>query len=329
MYTTGVTPAPSTNRFTHYVKFRLRANSNFGAGSSTQISSVTINNVAVLSDTSSPNNPALAAATNPSGASLPRYQNWCEYNSAWPNTTRFTLGGFHCLGPYMYMPARFNNVKIDSTDGSISLYYNSNTDNRGNSATRPVINLTNGGLIANVQCGRSNATTTTPSDNCTSNIPSTTYADVGEHDFFNIFGRDTAPGLTCSEMGLSNQPCNQYIVVGTDPDNATNPSKISGIWFYMPWGYIAFNSALCSPLPAIPFNTYFPSDDSWNISGRLWVRTIHACGQNHFRVPPSSSSSLAQLTGASTTANVTYLPWSGNDWVARSPSITQRWLSLN
>jgi hypothetical protein len=144
---------------------------------------------------------------------------------------------------------------------------------------------------------------------------------VGEYDYFNIFGRDTPPGNNCTEMGLSGQPCNQNMVIGTDASSTTTDrAKIAGAWFYLPWGLITFSSNGCgSGFATLPDNFYYGTNDSWNFAGRIWVRSILACGQNHFRVPPSSSSSLNALIGEFNTANTGYIGWTGIDWVARSP----------
>jgi len=222
------------------------------------------------------------------------------------------------------MRAVGNTLWIDTSDYSISFYYNSDNDFRGNTTAAPLVNLFRGGTISTVKCISGSA----PTDNCTTLVPEVS-ATVGEFDYFNMFGRDTAPGNNCSEMGLTNQPCNQYITIGTN-NSGTTPSRISGTWFYFPWGFLAFASNLCSPIPASPLGaSYFSSDDSWTFAGRIWARTILACGQNHFRVPPSSSASFSQLTGAANTAQTTYIGWSGIDWVARSTTTARQGFSLN
>lgn len=298
------------NRFSHYVKFRLRANSNYSTLSTlaTRLSSVALDYVTIKGDTS----PASANYN-------PQYKNWCEFNSSRPATILFPNGGFHCVGPTIDLRSTANDLYVDTTDGSISLYYNSSTDFRGNDTGTPVVNLRDGGSISNVQCSRANQPSTLPVDNCRTPVDESVYAPVGEYDYFNIFGRDTPPGNTCAEMGLSNQPCNQNFVIGTDASlTATDRARIAGAWFYLPWGAVSFASNSCGT-PTLPDSFYYGTNDSWNFAGRIWVRTILACGQNHFRVPPSSSSSLNALIGEFNTANTGYIGWAGTDWVARSP----------
>jgi hypothetical protein len=222
-----------------------------------------------------------------------------------------------------------NDLYVDTTDGSISLYYNSSTDNRGNDTSTPVVNLRDGGSISNVQCSRANISSTLPVDNCRTPVDESVYSPVGEYDYFNIFGRDTPPGTACAEMGLSNQPCNQNFVIGTDASlTVTDRARIAGAWFYLPWGAVSFASNSCGT-PALANSFYYGTNDSWNFGGRIWVRTILACGQNHFRIPPSSSSSLNALIGEFNTDNTGYIGWTGIDWVARSPVGTRKGFSLN
>ena len=317
------------NRFSHYVKFRLRANSNFSnVATANAIKDVTLNSVAIKTDDgTTPSNAGVA------GAVLPQYKNWCEFNASKPNTIFLPNGGFHCVGPTISISSTANDLLVDTTDGSISLYYNSSTDSRGKDPTTPVINLNAGGSLSNVQCPRANSTTTTPTDNCRTPVDEGVYAPVGEYDYLNIFGRDTPPGVDCTEMGLGNQPCNQNMVIGTDASSTTTDrARIAGAWFYLPWGLISFSSNGCGNLasfPILPDSFYYGTNDSWNFAGRLWVRSVIACGENHFRVPPSSSSSLNALVGEFNAANTGYIGWTGIDWVARSPTMTRKGFSLN
>ncbi|MEI6830854.1 MAG: hypothetical protein WCK64_13545 [Synechococcaceae cyanobacterium ELA445] len=305
------------NRFSHYVKFRLRANSNFSATVNNALSSVALTSVSIKGDTNT-------ASAN----YAPQYKNWCEYSPTFPITDQFT-NGFHCVGPTINVLSSGNNLWMDTTDGSISLYYNSNTDTRGNTNANPVINLAQGGSLSNVQCPRASSTSTAPTDNCTTNVAQNVYSTVGQYDYFNIFGRDTPPGTNCTEMGLSNQPCNQIVVIGTDASStAANRSVIAGAWFYLPWGNITFSSNGCSPIPSLADSVYYATN-SWNFAGRIWTRTLLACGQNHFRVPPSSANSLDQLIGGYDANTTSLIGWKGIDWVARSPTGTRKGFSLN
>lgn len=297
----------SANRFSHFVKFRLRANSDLGTGGSA-ISQINLTNVEILS-----RNPSSTSVGNPT------YLNWCEYSSTFPVTASFT-GGFHCLGPTIDIRSVGNNLWLDTTDESISFYYNRATDTRGITNADPLINLFQGGTMANVICSRANPTSTVPVADCTDLVPENVFNPVAEYDRFNIFGRDTTPANNCVDAGRSNQPCNQIVVIGADSSaNSSNRSRIAGAWFYMPWGLVSFCVNGCGPLPAISA-AELAQEDSWNFGGRLWVRTILAGGQNHFRVPPSASSALTQLVGVSGSAEVNYIGWEGIDWVARAPT---------
>lgn len=311
----AMTPAAdntSTNRFSHFVKFRLRANSDFNTGTN-RINTVTLDNVAIRSSTA---------------GAAPVYRNVCEYSASFPVTANF-IGGFHCLGPSVDMISLGNVLWVDTSDFSTTFYYNRTEDTRGVNGTAPLINLVGGATLANVLCARANPLTTAPVENCKTLVPENEFNPVGEYDRFNMFGRDTAPGNTCTDLNLSNQPCNQIIAIGADSSaSSANRSRIAGAWFYFPWGLFSFAVNGCSSIPSIP-TAEFAGDDSWNFGGRLWARTIYACGQNHFRVPPSASSSLTQLVGVANSADVTYIGWEGVDWVARAPTAARKGFSLN
>lgn len=306
----------STNRFSHYVKFRLRANSDFATGANT-INTVVLDNVAIRSSTA-----------NPSAA--PSYLNWCEYSSDFPVTATFK-GGFHCLGPTIDLRSLGNILRLDTTDHSITFYYNRSTDSRGITTAAPLINLFQGGTMANVSCSRgANPLSTAPTENCITLVSENVFNPVAEYDRFNIFGRDTSPGNTCFDAGRTNQPCNQIIIIAADSTaTSANRSRIAGAWFYLPWGLVSFCVNGCGPLPSLTA-AELAQDDSWNFGGRIWVRTILAGGQNHFRVPPSASSSLSLLLGATAnSADVTYIGWEGVDWVARAPTASRKGFSLD
>lgn len=316
----------ATNRFSHYVKFRLRANSNLGTGAS-EISAINLKKVEIKSRQT----PTSGAVGNA------RYLNWCEYSSDFPDTASF-YGGFHCLGPSIDLRAvnaaglSSNRMYIDTTDAAISFYYNRQEDTRGISATAPplgantgqagpVILITNGASLANVICTRPNPGITAPTENCTTLVAENVFNPVGEYDRFNIFGRDTAPGNTCREFGVVNKPCMQIVAFGADSSSSSlaGRARIAGAWIYMPWGLVGFRVNGCAgvqPLTLAELN----SDDSWNFGGRIWARSLYACGQTHFRVPPSSSASLSALANAPSSADINFVAWTGQDWVARASS---------
>jgi len=317
----------ATNRFSHYVKFRLRANSNLGTGTS-EISAINLKKVEIKSRQA----PTSGTVGNA------RYLNWCEYSSSFPVTASFT-GGFHCLGPSIDIRAvnasgrSSNRLYLDTTDAAISFYYNRVEDTRGISATipaagaitgqaGPVILLSNGASVANVICTRSNPGTNAPTENCTSLVAENVFNPVGEYDRFNIFGRDTAPGNNCREFGVANRPCMQIVSIGADSSSSSvgGRARIAGAWIYMPWGLVGFRVNACgTAIPAMSI-AELNTDDSWNYGGRIWTRSLYACGQNHFRVPPSSSASLSALAGAPSSADINYVGWTGQDWVARASS---------
>lgn len=329
-----------TNRFSHWVKFRLRADSDFGNGSA-QIRDLDLENVQIKS---------WNASTN--AVEAPSYLNWCEYSSISPVTANFT-GGFHCLGPAIDMRAvsagnvSSNRIWMDTTDASITFYYNRSEDTRGirnfvpaagaiTGVAGPLILLSNGAGISNVMCTTGRGTletdplrqTTAPVENCVSLVPENVFNPVGEYDRFNIFGRDTAPSSVCMEFNVVNRPCMQIIAIGADSSTTSTAgrARIAGAWIYMPWGLVGFRVNGCGTPP--PGGTGIPSlsaaayyvDDSWNYGGRLWARSVYACGQNHFRVPPSSSANLSALVGSSSTADIQYVGWTGVDWMARATS---------
>ncbi|MEA5391427.1 hypothetical protein VB738_09165 [Cyanobium gracile UHCC 0139] len=312
----------ATNRFSHFVKFRLRANSDLGTGNS-RILEVNLTNVEIKSR--NPSSTTVGDAT---------YLNWCEYSAIFPVTTSFS-GGFHCLGPTIDLQTLGNNLWVDTTDHSVSFYYNRATDSRGITAADPLINLVRGGTMSNVSCatgrggGQPPYLNVAPVENCKTLVSENVFNPVAEYDRFNIFGRDTTPANNCIDAGRTNQPCNQVIIIGADSSaSAANRSRIAGAWFYLPWGLVSFCVNGCGSLPGLT-SAELAQDDSWNFGGRIWVRTILAGGQNHFRVPPSASSSLTQLVGVANSADVSYIGWEGIDWVARSPTAARKGFSLN
>jgi hypothetical protein len=312
----------ATNRFSHYVKFRLRANKDLSSSET-----INLTNVAIKSR-ETPTSGSVGEAT---------YLNWCEYSSDFPDTASFR-GGFHCLGPSIDLRAvnagglSRNRMYIDTTDAAISFYYNREEDIRGISATAPplgsntgqagpVILITNGASLANVICTRPNPGITAPTENCTTLVAENVFNPVGEYDRFNIFGRDTAPGNTCREFGVANKPCMQIVAFGADSSSSSlaGRARIAGAWIYMPWGLIGFRVNGCAGVQALTL-AELNSDDSWNFGGRIWARSLYACGQTHFRVPPSSSASLSALANAPSSADINFVAWTGQDWVARASS---------
>ena len=289
----------ASNRFRHYVKFRLRANSNFGTGTN-RINTVVLNSIAIK---------RTPVATN----NAPRYLNWCERSPA----SHVAGVGFHCLGPTIDLFGATNNLYIDTSDYPISFYYTSSLDSRGGSITTPLIGLKAGASIRQVSCSRGNNTATTaPQENCNLPVDASAFSSVGTYGRLNFFGRDTPLSYTCRDSGMNNQPCMQVINIDNYAYDGLR-SGIFGAWLYFPWGHLAFCGVTCawpwggSPLSVAALN----SDDSFNFYGRLWVRSLSSGGQTHLRIAASPSENLTNLAGGN--------HWTGVDWVARATTRTR------
>jgi hypothetical protein len=250
-----------------------------------------------------------------------RLSDWCEYSA---NSPASAAPGFHCLGP------RFNlsvdtgvwtsspaggQVYIDTTRGPLSFYYTRTDDLRGSSFTdvnpttytNPLISVGNGGFLRLVECAGS-----TPSNNCTTPVPETDVALVGDPDNLNFFGRDAGPeqivnfGIVASSSGFG---------------------RISGAWFYMPQGYFEMKSYGCAGYNPPGSGPNINLDDSWIFNGRIWTKHFKPCGDIHIRVPPSSGSNLGAVVASSNVFSdlITYVPWTGIDWVARTVTQSRRY----
>jgi hypothetical protein len=274
---------------TGYTKLRFRANSSF-----TTAQNVSIDNVAI---------------TNSTGGAV-SIDNWCEYSSTFPATDQFT-GGFHCLGPLLGM-ALGGRFIVDTSGGNLSFHYNSAFDTRGQSLASPLINMAAGAELLHVNCPTSGTLAepprpagpaVTPRDNCLTGVPSSVYAAVGENDLLNIFGRDTSPSGTNM----------QWVRIGS---TTTSPGKISGAFIYMPWGSVYLIADGCDGGGTVP--------TTFNFSGRVWSRTLIACGRNYFLTPPSSTLNLAAL-GINSNVNLNttnFVGWTGTDWQASTSTST-------
>jgi hypothetical protein len=281
---------------TGYTKIRFRAtsNSNFSASQS-----VTIDNVAI---------------TNNAGGAV-SLDNWCEYSTTRPNTAQFT-GGFHCLGPLLQM-ANGGQFIVDTSGGNINFYYNSGSDTRGTSLSAPLINMGSDAELLHVNCPNSpplanppnpTGAAVTPNNNCLTRIPETVYAAVGENDLLNIFGRDTPPNNNVSSPNM------QWVRIGS---TSTSLGKISGAFFYMPYGSVYLISDGCSGGGAVP--------TTYNFNGRIWSRNLIACGRNYFLTPPSSTLNLQALgINSNISLNASGFAGStGTDWTASIATSTR------
>ncbi len=289
---------PSTLRYalpagaqTGFTTLRFRLASNFASSSEW----VAIDNVNI---------------TNSSGGAV-SIDNWCEYSSTRPNTAQF-LGGFHCLGPLLQM-ANGGRFIVDTSGGNLNFYYNSTSDARGTSLASPLINMAAGAELLHVNCPNSGTltappnptgATVNPSNNCLTGVPSTVYAAVGENDLFNIFGRDSSPSGTAM----------QWVRIGS---TSSSPGKISGAFFYMPWGAVYMIADGCDGTGAVP--------TTYNFNGRVWSRYLIACGYNYLLTPPSSTLNLSAL-GINSNINLNttgFVGWTGTDWQATTSTATR------
>ena len=237
---------------------------------------------------------------------------WCEYSASSPASA---APGFHCLGPHFNLSVNTSlwtsspaggQVYIDTSGGPVSFYYTRTDDLRGGSFTdvnptvdsNPLISVGNGGFLRLVECAGG------PSNDCTTPVPETDVALVGDPDNLNIFGRDSGP-LQIINFG----------VVST----SSGFGRISGAWFYMPVGYFELKSYGCAGYDPPGTGPGITADDSWIFNGRIWTQSFKPCGDIHIRVPPSSAANLGAVVAASSLLDdINFVPWTGVDWVARS-----------
>jgi hypothetical protein len=252
--------------------------------------------------------------TNNSGGAV-SIDNWCEYSNTSPSTAQF-IGGFHCLGPLLQM-ANGGRFIVDTSGGNLNFYYNSTFDTRGTSLASPLINMAAGAELLHVNCPISSplinppnptGTAVTPTNNCLTGIPPTVYAAVGENDLLNIFGRDTPPNNNTSS------PTMQWVRIGS---TSTSPGKITGAFFYMPYGSVYLIADGCDGGGTVP--------TTYNFNGRVWSRNLIACGRNYFLTPPSSTLNLAALGITSNISlNTTgFVGSTGTDWAATTATGTR------
>jgi hypothetical protein len=241
-----------------------------------------------------------------------RISDWCEYSASSPASA---APGFHCLGPHFNLSVNTSlwtsspaggQVYVDTSGGPVSFYYTRTDDFRGSSFadvnptadSNPLISVGNGGFLRLVKC------TGAPSNDCTTPVPETDVALVGDPDNLNIFGRDNGP-LQIINFG----------VVST----SSGFGRISGAWFYMPVGYFELKSYGCTGYNPPGTGPGVAADDSWIFNGRIWTQSFKPCGDIHIRVPPSSAANLGAVVAASSLLDdINFVPWTGVDWVARS-----------
>jgi hypothetical protein len=242
-----------------------------------------------------------------------RLSDWCEYSASSPASA---APGFHCLGPIFNLDPvdsglTGGQVTMDASGGPISFYYNRTDDLRGSSYTTakpannssPLVTIGASANIELVKCAGG------PSNTCSTPVPETEVALVGDPDNLNFFGRDSGP-LQVVRFG---------ILPAGSGSSATG--RIAGAWFYMPVGYFEMRTFGCEGYPnaSSAQQAIFNSDDGWIFSGRIWTQSFKPCGDVHIRVPPSSASNLGAVIAASSLLeDINFVPWVGEDWVARS-----------
>ncbi|WP_323356422.1 hypothetical protein [Cyanobium gracile] len=242
-----------------------------------------------------------------------RLSDWCEYSASSPASA---APGFHCLGPIFNLDPDSSNltggfVTMDASGGPISFYYNRTDDLRGSSystakpanGSSPLITIGSSAAIELVKCAGG------PSNTCSTPVPETEVALVGDPDNLNFFGRDSG----------SIQVVRFGILPSGSGGSATG--RIAGAWFYMPVGYFEMRTFGCAGFPSASAaqRAIFNSDDGWIFSGRIWTQSFKPCGDVHIRVPPSSASNLGAVIAASSLLDdINFVPWVGEDWVARS-----------
>lgn len=242
-----------------------------------------------------------------------RLSDWCEYSASSPASA---APGFHCLGPIFNLDPvdsglTGGQVTMDASGGPISFYYNRTDDLRGSSYTTakpanntsPLVTIGASASIELVKCAGA------PSNTCATPVPETEVALVGDPDNLNFFGRDSGQ-LQVVRFGIL-----------PSGSGSTTTGRIAGAWFYMPVGYFEMRTFGCEgyPTASTAQQAIFNSDDGWIFSGRIWTQSFKPCGDVHIRVPPSSASNLGAVIAASSLLDdINFVPWVGEDWVARS-----------
>lgn len=242
-----------------------------------------------------------------------RLSDWCEYSASSPASA---APGFHCLGPIFNLDPVGSGltggfVTMDASGGPISFYYNRTDDLRGSSYTTakpannssPLVTIGASAAIELVKCAGG------PSNTCSTPVPETEVALVGDPDNLNFFGRD-AGQLQVVRFGIL-----------PSGSGSSTTGRIAGAWFYMPVGYFEMRTFGCEGYPdaSSAQRAIFNSDDGWIFSGRIWTQSFKPCGDVHIRVPPSSASNLGAVIAASSLLDdINFVPWVGEDWVARS-----------
>jgi len=215
----------------------------------------------------------------------------CEYTTTSPITTQV---GFHCKGPSINLTSSSTaeTVVIDTSDGPLSLYYTTAGGWGYTNATQDMILLGTGDALQHVKCNNRSGSCATP-------VSDLIFSSLGQPAQLNIIGNN---------FSSSYPNYLQHIYLNATTSGSTDPGKITGVFIYLPSGFLELNAALGGS--CVASNT-----DCWNVNGRIWVHDLKAYGDLVFRVPPSSGNYVtASISGSS----LSVVPWTGVDWVARS-----------
>jgi len=217
----------------------------------------------------------------------------CEYTTNSPVTNAI---GFHCKGPAINLTSTSastgESVVIDTSDGPLSLYYNTAGGWAYTNSTQDMILLGTGDSVQHVKCTSRSATCATP-------VSDLVFSSLGQPAQLNLLGNEYSPTY-------SNYL--QHIYLNATTSGSTDPGKITGVFIYMPTGFLELNAALGGSCDV-------SNTDCWNVNGRIWVHNLKAFGDLVFRVPPSSGNYVINAINGS---SFSVVPWSGIDWVARS-----------
>ena len=215
----------------------------------------------------------------------------CEYTLVSPvNGTP----GFHCKGPSIDFASSNSaqTINVDTSDGPLSYYYNTSSGWAYTNSTQELILLGTGDLYQHVECA-------SLSTNCQTPVSDLTFSALGQPDRLNIFG---------NPYSASYPSYLQHIYLNATSSGSTDPGKITGVFIYLPTGFLELNAALGG-------SCVVSNPNCWNVNGRIWVRSLKAFGDLAFRVPPSTGNFVLNST---TNPGFKVVPWTGTDWVARS-----------
>ena len=215
----------------------------------------------------------------------------CEYALVSPVSG---TAGFHCKGPSIDLASSTGaqTINVDTSDGPLSYYYNTGSGWAYTNSSQELILLGSGDLYQHVEC-------TSLSTNCQTPVSDLSFSALGQPDRLNIFG---------NAYSASYPSYLQHIYLNATSSGSTDPGKITGVFIYLPTGFLELNAALGG-------SCVVSNPNCWNVNGRIWVRNLKAYGDLAFRVPPSTGNFVLSST---TNPGFKVVPWSGTDWVARS-----------